>query len=222
MPCVMRRAALAALVVALAAPEVAQARRVTLQPPARFDVALAQIRYAVPHGPRPALRLVPGPTGTNYVAAALPRRQPRHALVALVAVVNRAPRGTLLPGVDRIVLSALPSRALAAPTVSEAMNVLAAAPATPPPACALGPLAVADLLLAAHAGAPPPGFSARATVAQALAAACGRPVVPAFRAAVGESQPRVRKCPPPCLPAERADTIMCPLAIPPGICPRLA
>src|SRR3954447_2956303 len=142
----MRRVMLAALVVSLAAPAAAQAHRIRLTAPAQFDVSIAQVRYAVPHGPRPALRLaLAGPTGLNYVAAALPRHQPRHAVVALVAIVNRRPRGSLAADLGQVVLRPRPTRALGAPRTSQALNVLTAKPATTPPACALGPLAVGDL-----------------------------------------------------------------------------
>jgi hypothetical protein len=190
--------------------------------PAQFDVALAQIRYAVPHGARPALHVaLAGPTGLDYVAVALPRHQPRRALVALVAVVNRRPRGSLAPDVAEILLGTRLSRAMRAPAITEAMNVLGAQPASAPPACALGPLAVGDLRFAVRAGAPPPGFGARATIAQALAAACGRPVEPAFRVAVAPpaQTPPPRPCPPPCGPI--GPRLVCP---PPTeiVCPQPA
>jgi hypothetical protein len=218
----MRRVLLAALVVSLAVPAGAEAHRVRLGAPAQFDVALTQIRYAVPHGARPALHVtLAGPTGLDYVAVALPRHQPRRALVALVAVVNRRPRGSLAPDIAQILLGTRLSRAVRAPAITEAMNVLGTRPASAPPACALGPLAVADLRFAVRAGAPPPGFGARATIAQALAAACGRPVEPAFRVAVAPPQqtpPPPGPCP-PCRPIE--PRIVCP---PPTeiVCPQRA
>ena len=210
----MRRVLLAALVVSLAVPAAAGAHRVRVAAPAQFDVALAQIRYSVPHGQRPALHVaLAGPTALDYVAVALPRHQPRRALVALVAVVNRRPRGSLAPDVAQIVLGTRLSRAMRAPAVTEATNVLGAAPASGPPACALGSLAVGDLRFAVRAGAPPPGFAARSTIAQALAAACGRPVDPAFRVAVAPAftptpLPHPKPCPPPCRPIE--PRIVCP------------
>ena len=215
----MRRVLLAVLVSCLVVPAAAQAHRVSFVAPAQFDVALAQVRYAVPHGPRPALRLaLAGPAGLDYVAAALPRRQPRHAVVALVAIVNRRPRGSLAPDLARIVLSTRPSRTMRAPTVTQATNVLAAAPASAPAACALGALSAGDLRFALRAGAPPAGFGARSTIAQALNAACGRPVDAAFRTAVA----------PPALPAPSPRPIPCPPCppLPPGnpriVCPRPA
>jgi hypothetical protein len=219
----MRRAVLAALVFAIAAPAPAGAHRVPVRAPAQFEVTLAQIRYAVPHGPLPALRLaLAGPTGLDYVAAALPRHQPRRALVALVAIVNRRPRGSLAPDLAQIVLRTRPTRTLGAPRIREAMNVLASRPATAPSACELGPLAIGDLRLALRAGSPPQGFGARATIAQALAAACGRPVDPGFRQAVAPPAspfPPPPHCPPPCRPIER---IACPLQTPPAMCPQPA
>jgi hypothetical protein len=224
----MRRVLLAALVVALATPAAAQAHRVRLRTPAQFDVTLAQVRYVVPHGRRPALEVaLAGPTGLDYVAVALPRHQPRRALVALVAVVNRRPRGSQAPDLARILLGLRPSRSLRAPVVSQALNVLASAPAKAPGACALGTLGAGDLRFALRGGSPPPGFGARSTIAQALAAACGRPVDPAFRRAVAPPlqavplPPPRRPCPPPCPtfpgPAAR---FVCPR--PTAACPELS
>jgi hypothetical protein len=85
----MRRVLLAALVVCLAAPAAAHAHRVRLAGPAQFDVTVAQVRYAVPHGPRPALRLaLAGPTGldsqaTNVLAATPASLPPACALGSL-------------------------------------------------------------------------------------------------------------------------------------------
>jgi hypothetical protein len=220
-----------ALVLSFAAPATAHAHRVRLTGPAQFDVAVAQVRYAVPHGPRPSLRFtVAGPTGLDYVAVALPRHQPRRALVALVAVVNRRPRGSQAPDVSRILLGTRPSRAMRAPTVTQATNVLLVAPATAPAACGLGALKVADLRFALRAGAPPSGFGARSTIAQALAAACGRPVDAAFRAAIAPPAlqlppPKPQPCPPcpPLPPAQPAKAaIVCPTAQPPAACPESA
>jgi hypothetical protein len=225
----MRRVVLAALVVSLAAPAAAQAPRVPLNAPAQFDVAFAQVRYAVPHGPRPALKVsLAGPTGLDYVAVALPRHQPRGALVALVAVVNRRPRGSQAPDLAQIVLGTRPSGSMRPPVVSEAMNVLAGAPAKAPSACALGALGVADLRFARRGGSPPPGFGARSTVVQALAAACGRPLDPAFRQAVAPPAPQPPPfpppppCPPPCPPPPYASSprVICPT--PRILCPQPA
>jgi hypothetical protein len=215
----MRRVALVALVVALAAPAAAQAHQVRVTAPAQFDVALAQVRYAVPHGPRPALHVaLAGSAGLDYVAVALPRRQPRHALVALVAVVNRRPTGSQAPDLARILLGTRLSRAMRAPVVTDSVNVLTAGPpAKPAPACALGPLVVSDLRFAMRAGAPPPGFGARATIAQALAAACGRPVEPAFRIAVAPTAPPQPVPPTPCPPCP--PTPRSPQSPPQIICP---
>jgi hypothetical protein len=219
----MRRVALAALVVSLAAPAATQAHRVRVTAPAQFDVALAQVRYAVPHGPRPALHVaLAGSAGLDYVAVALPRHQPRRALVALVAVVNRRPRGSQAPDLARILLGTRLSRSMRSPVVTDSVNVLGAArPAKPASTCALGPLAVGDLRFAMRAGAPPAGFGARATIAQALAAACGRPVDPAFRAAVAPPatvppEPVPPSPCPPCPPTPRSPAqIVCPLATAP-------
>jgi hypothetical protein len=227
----MRRVVLAVLISCLAIPAAAQAHRVRVTAPAQFDVAVAQVRYAVPHGPRPRLKVaLAAPAGLDYVAVALPRHQPRRALVALVAVVNRRPRGSQAPDLSQILLSTRPSRAMRAPTVAQATNVLYAAPATTPAACRLGALKAADLRFAMRAGGPPSGFGARSTIAEALAAACGRPVDPAFRAAVAPPAlqlppPKPQPCPPcpPLPPAQPAKAaIVCPTAQPPAACPEEA
>lgn len=226
-PLRMRRVMLAALVVSLAAPAAAHAHRIRLAAPAQFDVSVAQVRYAVPQGPRPALRLaLAGPTGLDYVAVALPRHQPKHAAVALVAVVNRRPPGSQAPDLAQVVFSTRPSRAMRAPTLTQATNVLAAKPAAAPAACALGSLTVGDLRFALRAGAPPPGFSARSTIVQALDAACGRAVDPAFRTAVAPPAlpvppPRPVPCP-PCPPLPPGNPrIVCPTPAP-AVCPERA
>jgi hypothetical protein len=219
----MRPVALVALVVSLAAPAAAQAHRVRVTAPAQANVTLAQIRYAVPHGPRPALHVaLAGAAGLDYVAVALPRHQPRHALVALVAVVDRRPSGSQAPDLARILLSTRLSRAMRAPAVTDSVNVLTAGPpAKTAPACALGPLVVGDLRFVMRAGTPPPGFGARATIAQAQAAACGRPVDTAFRIAVSPPvvappEPGPPNPCPPCPPTPLRSTqspppIVCPL-----------
>jgi hypothetical protein len=166
-----------------------------------------------------------GPTGQDYVAAALPRTQRRHAVVALVAVVNRRPRGTQGPDLAQILLSTRPSRRMRAPTVTQSANVLAATPASSPPACALGSLGVGDLRLALHAGTPPPGFGARATVVDALAAACRRAVPAAFLQAVAPPAARPPFPPPPspCPPCPPPGNpkIICPTPAP-AVCPEQA
>jgi hypothetical protein len=224
----MRRVVLAVFISCLAIPAAAQAHRVRVTAPAQFDVAVAQVRYAVPHGPRPGLKVaLAAPAGLDYVAVALPRHQPRRALVALVAVVNRRPRGSQAPDLSQILLSTRPSRSMRAPTVAQATNVLYAAPATTPAACRLGALKAADLRFAMRAGSPPSGFGARSTIAEALAAACGRPVDPAFRAAVAPPAPQLpppkpRPCPPcPWFPPAQAPkaAIVCPTGQPPAVCP---
>jgi hypothetical protein len=219
----MRRVALVALAVAAVAPTAAHAHRVPVKAPAQFQVTLAQIRYAVPHGPRPALRLkIAGAVGPDYVAAALPRHQPRHALVVLVAVVNRRPQGSQIADPSRIVLTTRPTRTLKAPRTNDAMNVLATQKVTSP-ACALGPLGIGDLRLALHAGAPPSGFGARSTIVQSLAAACGRAVDQAFRQAVAPVAVAPTPKPPPyCPPCKPTTRIACPLTPPPAVCPDAA
>jgi hypothetical protein len=225
----MSRVPFAALAVALALPGGAHAHRVRVTAPAQFDVAVAQVRYAVPHGPRAGLKVaLAAPAGLDYVAVALPRHQPRRALVALVAVVNRRPQGSAAPDVGRIALSLRPARATHPPKVSQATNVLYAAPATTPALCAVGPLTAGDLRFALRAGAPPQGFGARSTIAQVLAAACGRQVDPAFRAAVappalpGPPKPEPTPCPPCPRYPPAGPRIICPAAAPPAACPDAA
>ena len=220
----MRRVLLAAIAASLAVPSATHAHQIPLAAPAQFDVSIAQVRYAVPSGPRPALRLaLAGPTGLDYVAVALPRHQPKHAVVALTAVVNRRPQGSQAPDLAQVVLSTRPSRAMRAPAVTQAANVLARTPTAVPAACALGSLTVSDLRFALRAGTPPPGFGARSTIAQALAAACGRPVDASFRAAVAPPalpapSPRPTPCP-PCPPFPPGNPrIVCPTPAP-AVCP---
>jgi hypothetical protein len=224
----MRRAALSALVAVAAVAVVvvapAQAHRVRVKAPAQYQVSLAQIRYAVPSGARPALRLKLASTaGADYVAAALPRKQPRHAVLAIVTIVTHAANPT---DPSHIVFSTNPSHRLKAPHMSEASNVLAATPAAKPSACALGPMQPSALRLALHTGIAPKGYGARATIAQALAAACGRPVDTAFKAAVTgtTAQPVPAPTPPGCPPCRPAPyRIVCPLAPPPpAVCPDAA
>ena len=143
-PLGMRRVLLAALVGSLAAPAAAQAHRVRVAAPAQFDVAVAQVRYAVPHGPRPALRRRarradrPGLRGGRAPAppAQARGRRPRGRRQPPPAAARRRPiwprscsaRGRRAP--------------CARPTVTQATNVLAAAPGSAPAACALGALSV--------------------------------------------------------------------------------
>lgn len=220
----MRRVLLAALVISVAAPAAARAHQIRVAAPAQFDVSVAQVRYAVPRGPRPALRLaLAGPTGLDYVAVALPRHQPRHAVVALVAVVNRRPSGSQAADLAQVLLRTRPSRAVRAPTVTQSTDVLARKPVSAPPACSLGPLAASDLRVALHAGSPPPGFGVRSTIAQGLAAACGRAMEPSFLEAVAPPVVRVPSplpvpCPPCRPPPGARPRIVCP-APAPAICP---
>jgi hypothetical protein len=221
----MRRVLLAALAISLAVPAAAVGHRVRVAAPAQFDVTVAQVRYAVPHGPRPALRLaLDGPTGLDYVAVALPRRQPRHAVVALVAVVNRRPRGTQSPDLAQILLRTRPTRTMRAPTISAARDVLAAPPKKRPSACGLHALRAGDLRFALRAGDPPPGFGARSTIVEALDAACGRTVDPAFRNAVAPPVTSPTPLPPPkcppCPPPGNGPRIVCPQPASPVICPQ--
>ncbi len=220
----MRRVLLAALAISLAVPAAAAGHRVRVAAPAQFDVTVAQVRYAVPHGPRPALRLaLDGPTGLDYVAVALPRKQPRHAVVALVAVVNRRPRGAQSPDLAQILLRTRPTRTMPAPTISAARDVLGAPPAKRPSACGLGALRAGDLRFVLRAGDPPPGFGARSTIVEALDAACGRAVDPAFRNAVAPPISGPTPLPPPSCPPcpgpPYKPRIVCPVPAAPTICP---
>ena len=183
---------------------------VSVRPPAQFDVAVAQVRFHVPGGTRrPALHMrMAGPNGLDYVAAATPVRQPKGSLIALVAVVNRRPQGSLAGDLVAVRVSARLSAALGSPRVAVATNVLSGGRGAVCAAKASGAMAAASLLGLLAAGSPPPGFGSRETVAQAFNAACGRPVSQAFRAAVAAPapvlvRPPAPKCP-PCRPPRGA------------------
>src|SRR5207247_8568873 len=109
-----------------------------------------------------------GPNGLAYAAAALPVRQSRASLTALVAVVNRRPQGSLAPDLASIPLAARLSAPLARPRVTIAVNVLARGRGAVCGAKASGAMGRGDLRRALGAGSPPPGFGARDTVAQAF------------------------------------------------------
>ena len=211
----MRRfaALLAPLLVVIPGAALASARQrawsVSARAPAQFDVALTQLRFHVPAGTRrPVLHLrLAGPNGLDYVAAAEPIHQAKGSLIALVAVVNRRPRGSLAPDLASIRASARLSNALGRPRVTVATNVLSGGRGAVCSAQATGSMAAGSLRRLLAAGSPPPGFGARDTVAQAFDAACSRPVSHAFRAAVGTPAPVLvgppgPKCP-PCPPPPR-------------------
>ena len=171
---------------------------------------LAQVRYAVPHGPRPALQRgarrahrarlrrgrAPAPPAAPRARRARRRGQPPPARLAGAR-----------PGADPA--GDAPLAAPCAPPSSPRRRTSSrGARRSAPAACALGALAVGDLRFALRGGAPPPGFGARATIAQALAAACGRPVDPAFRRPSRRRQPVPLPLPPspcpPCPPTPRS------------------
>ena len=174
-PCGMRRVLLAALVVSLAAPAAAQAHqiRVARAGPVRRLRRPGALRRAPRAAARAAPRRSPGPTGLDYVAVALPRHQPRHALVALVAVVNRRPRGSQAPDLAQVLLRTRPSRAMRAPTVTPVDRT--SSPAKP---------------ASAPAGLRPRAAGGRAT--------CASPCAPARRRrASARARPSPRRSPPP-------------------------
>ena len=205
-----------------------QAHRVT-RSPRRPSSTSASPRCATPcptaRGRRCASRS-PVPTGLDYVAVALPRHQPEHALVALVAVVNRRPRGSQAPDLAQIAARARGRRAPCARPRSRRRRTSSPRRRPAPRRRArLGALSVSDLRFALRAGAPPPGFGARSTIAQALNAACGRPVDTAFRAAVAPPAlpaPSPKPHPVPAVPAAPAAASRrhrVPASPPPAVCP---
>jgi hypothetical protein len=186
--------ALTAALPALAAgPAPRRAWTIAVRAPAQLDLAVARVRFSLPPGGRrPSLRMaLDGPAGLDFVGAAALRRQPAHALVVLVVVVNRRPRGSLAPDLAALRLGARLSRALRAPRTVQQADVYGAPHRPPAGLCATpaaGSLEARDVHLLTAAGSPPPGFGPAATVAQGFDAACGREPNPAFRTSVDPPQ----------------------------------
>jgi hypothetical protein len=211
-------------------PPVSRAWRVHVSAPAQFDFTIARLRFSVaPRGRHPRLDVrLAGPNGLNFVASARPVRQPRGGLVALVVAVNRRPRGSLAPDLQRLDLTARLSRVARRPQLGELVDVYGAptqerrdrrAVCSIPGSRTLAPR---DLVLLTRAGNPPAGYSARDTIVQAFHTACQRPVDPRFREAVQGSSPPPPPVPPPPPPpcaCEPGPGMPCPDAPPPP-CPQ--
>jgi hypothetical protein len=224
----------AALPATAAAPKARRAWSLSVRSPGQLDLTVARVRFALPPGTRrPGLRIaLAGPNGLDFVAAAKLRRQPPHALVALVVVSNRRPRGSLAPDLAAVRLGARVGRALRRPTLVQDVSVYGRPARAPGGLCATpakGALRASGLTLLLSAGSPPRGFTATDSVAQAFDAACGRPANPAFRGAVDpppgpQPQPQppgCNPCPPcPSYPCPASMRIACPAPEPGTICPQ--
>jgi hypothetical protein len=199
---------------------------VSVAGPSQFELTFGQVRFTLRDARhRPSLRLAATtPSGVDYVAAALPRHQPRGALVALVLVVNRRPASSAAADPAKIALRATLSRPLGGPVVSAVDNVYTSQIPTPQAICALyvdGALPTSGLVAVLHEGTALSGFGTRAAVAQGFDQACGRAVDPAFTAQIAQTTPTPTsttptpipppRCP-PCGPITQAPThIECPL-----------
>jgi hypothetical protein len=170
--------------------------------PAQFDLSLAEVRFGPPaRGPRArpspgvgAIRIaLRGPTGLDYVAAAVTRSGvsgPR----ALVLVVNRRPRGSLAPDVARIGLTVTVARRLGAAVVSQVSDPFTRLRIGLTPAlCDLptrgAALVAGEIRSMLSRGVALTGFSATAAIAQAYDVVCRRPYEQAFRQAVSPTSP---------------------------------
>src|SRR5436305_7832552 len=81
-----------------------RAWHVSLRAPAQFDLVLAEVRFPARTG-RPRRLSVRGPAGLDLVAGASVVRPPAGGPRTLVAVINRRPRGSLAPDLQRIGLT---------------------------------------------------------------------------------------------------------------------
>lgn len=214
--------------------------------PAQFDMSLAQVSFgarARVAGPRargsrrssPVRVRLLGPTGLDYVAAAVTRFSVRGRPRALVLVVNRRPRGSLAPDLARIDFTLSAPRRLGAPLVQQLSNPFTRPTRLTPALCDLpirGPsLAAGDLRPVLSRGAAPGGFSAAAAVAQAYDVVCRRPFSESFRQAVTRGSvppcetgtanavpccpPNAMCLPPPCPPCA-CGTAPCPAPVAPA------
>jgi hypothetical protein len=171
--------------------------------PAQFDLSLAEVRFGRPaRGARArasrgagsirvALR---GPTGLNYVAAAVTRSGVSGGSRVLVLVVNRRPRGSLAPDLARIGLTVTAARRLGAAVVSQVSDPFTRARIGLTPAlCDLptrgASLAAGEIRSVLSRGVALTGFSAATAIAQAYDVVCRRPYEQAFRQAVSPTSP---------------------------------
>jgi hypothetical protein len=188
--------------------------------PAQFDLGLAEIRFGAParlassrvrrsraaSSIRIALR---GPTGLDYVAAAVTRFSVFGHPGALVLVVNKRPRGSLAPDLVQIALTVTAPRRFGAPVVSQVSDPFTRpAIGLAPALCDLPILGASlrgsDLRAVLSRGLVLAGYGAEAAIAQAYDAVCGRPYDEAFRQAVTQrsgpvcatGQVRAPCCPP--------------------------
>jgi hypothetical protein len=152
---------------------------------------------------------VSGPTGLDYVAAAVTRSALHGRPRALVLVVNRRPRGSLAPDLARIGLSVTAARSLGPPAVLQLADPFTHPSGGPIPALCNLPthgvaLAPGDLRSVLSRGAALGAFSVETAIAQAYDAVCRRPYDPAFRQAVTQAPP------PNCLTAQVSIISCCP------------
>jgi hypothetical protein len=197
--------------------------------PAQFDLTLAEVRFGgaahvatskLAGSVRLALR---GPTGLDYVAGALARLRVHGRLRALVLVVNRRPRGSLAPDLQRIGLTVTSAARLGAPALAQTSNAFSRPAVGPLPALCDLPLGAGvtlgarDLRATVVRGLALKGFSAEGAVAEAYDVVCRRAYDPAFTQALG------RGVPPACEGAQASIVACCPpnaMCVPPcGGCP---
>jgi hypothetical protein len=164
--------------------------------PAQFDLSLAEVRFGRPARSARASRsvgsiriAVRGPTGLDYVAAAVTRSEVLVGSRAFVLVVNRRPRGSLAPDLARIGLTVTAPRRLGAPAVLEISDPFTRLGIGLTPAlCDLpthgASLAAGKIRSVLSRGVALAGFSAEAAIAQAYDVVCRRPYEQAFRQAV--------------------------------------
>jgi hypothetical protein len=185
--------------------------------PAQFDLSLAQISFGAParvagqSSSRPGrassvgLQLQ-GPTGLDYVAAAVTRFSVLGRPRALVLVVNKRPRGSLAPDLARISFTLSAPARLGRPLMLQASDPFTHPTGLAPALCNLpirgASLAAGDLTAVLSRGPALSGFAAGAAIAQAYDALCRRPFSQSFRQAVTQGSL------PPC-EAGRASPVAC-------------
>jgi hypothetical protein len=213
-------------------PSPSRAWKVRVTAPGQFDLALAEVRFGAPGpvarpGARGSLSTAPmrialsGPTGLDYVAAAVTRSALHGRPRALVLVVNRRPRGSLAPDLARIGLAVTAARSLGPPVVLQLADPFTHPPAgTVPALCNLPThgvsLAPGDLRSVLSRGTALAPFSVEVAIAQAYDVVCRRPYDPAFRQAVTQAPP------PNCLTAQVSIISCCPpnaMCLPPPCFP---
>jgi hypothetical protein len=222
----------ATAVAATNSPSPSRVWKVRVTTPAQFDLSLALVRFGSPgpvarpgaRGSSPAgsMRLaLSGPTGLDYVAAAVTRLALHGRPRALVLVVNRRPRGSLAPDLARIGLDVTAARSLGRPLVLQLANPFTRPSGGPIPALCNLPthgvsLAPGDLRSVLSRGTALGAFSVETAIAQAYDVVCRRPYDPAFRQAVTQAAP------PNCLTAQVSIISCCPpnaMCLPPPCLP---